>query len=629
MLSFFTDPYPDELLYSVFARYHFYSGNINLKDTLTELFGKNIATPSFEIGNYLNFLCNKLGGAYTPEGLIKNHSVFPFYAPFLPMERKNELLQDLIWSDGQGIYTKLGIVAGSICKTENIYYCLICLREDIQRFGESYIHREHQLQGVLVCSHHGCYLKKYPIKPWERSRIEYVRLEEELLNLSDICLYPENDFDRLLQVAKAAYYLLTHDFVSVGKKDILSRYKSLLYEKNLVTSNLRVRQDELHDLVVNHYGSKFLSLLESDIDRNDEYNWLKVATRDVARTVHPLRHILLILRLSGNMEDFFSEIWKVYHPFGAGPWPCLNSAAEHYRQDAIHQVIITADSKTRKPVGTFTCECGYRYSRTGPDQSEKDRYRKGRIKAFGHVWEKKLQELFTEGNLSYRKLAFHMGCDVKTVQKFETVFVKQVADKKAASVEVITNQRNQNLCESCIKRILQIKIEQPELSRTELRKLCKKEYGFLYKHDKENLFKILPKAKPVNGIKGYIDWQQRDREIFLQLEKVLKEMLNQEKLTRISRSSLGKKSRQISLMDKHLDKLPRCKDFISRFAETTQQFQIRRCKQVITNMQAEGVPLVEWKIWRKAGLRHEAYNLIKDKLDWNHICDERFEISQF
>src|SRR5665648_235618 len=123
-----------------------------------------------------------------------------------------------------------------------------------------------------------------------------------------------------------------------------------------------------------------------DSDKNDEYNWLKVATRNVARTVHPLRHILLILFLTNDMNDFFKGIRKAYNPFGKGPWPCLNKASDHYRQDVVSRLIVTADYKTREPVGTFKCECGYIYSRKGPDKSKNDRYYKGRVKAFGSIW---------------------------------------------------------------------------------------------------------------------------------------------------------------------------------------------------------------------------------------------------
>ncbi len=55
MLPFFTNPYPDELLYSAVARYHFYSGNIDCKDTLEELFGSRSVISSVGIGSYFSF----------------------------------------------------------------------------------------------------------------------------------------------------------------------------------------------------------------------------------------------------------------------------------------------------------------------------------------------------------------------------------------------------------------------------------------------------------------------------------------------------------------------------------------------------------------------------------------------
>lgn len=42
MLTFFPTPYPDEILYSTFARYHMRSANSSIKDTLDDLFGKRL-----------------------------------------------------------------------------------------------------------------------------------------------------------------------------------------------------------------------------------------------------------------------------------------------------------------------------------------------------------------------------------------------------------------------------------------------------------------------------------------------------------------------------------------------------------------------------------------------------------
>lgn len=614
MLSFFTDPYPNELMYSAFARYHFYSGNIDLKDTLIELFGKNSIVPSFEIGSHFKFLCNELGKNYNPDNLIQKHTLFSFYAPFLPHNRKKELLKDIVSLDSKSIYTKIGIIAGSICKKDGIHYCSVCASEDIEKFGEAYIHREHQLQGIMMCPHHGQLLKIYSIKRCEKSRIEYIRLDASLLDLSTIYLYQGKYDEALLKISNAAYYLLINDLSDISKADILLRYKNLLYEKNLATHKHRVKQDELHDMIVGHYGTELLKMLESELEKNDEYNWLRVATRGVARTVHPLRHILLILFLVGDMDTFFKGIRQAYNPFGKGPWPCLNRASEHYHQGTITRLEITADYKTRKPVGTFTCDCGYVYSRTGPDIDENDRYCRGRVKAFGDIWEDKINALLNEQSHSYHEMAIQLGCDIKTIHKFEA----RLLEKSAIGLD--NNQMNHNVPERFLTleyrdKLLCVIKDNPELSRTEIRGICQKEYTFLYRHNKEWLFTVLPTGRLQRGSRGDVDWDKRDHDVLSQLQKARIKLLNREKPIRISKTSLGKTIANAPLLEKCLNKLPCCADFIEKVSETKQQFQLRRCRVVVMKMQREGLPLLDWKIQREAGLRKKDYELIKDELN--------------
>ena len=114
MLPFFTNPYPNELLYSAIARYHFYSGNLDCKDTLEELFGSRCVIPSVEIG-YFSVLAEKLGSHYSVESLLSNHTIYPYYASFYRKHGKEEVLQDVL-QDGQALYTRLGMIAGSVCK---------------------------------------------------------------------------------------------------------------------------------------------------------------------------------------------------------------------------------------------------------------------------------------------------------------------------------------------------------------------------------------------------------------------------------------------------------------------------------------------------------------------------------
>ncbi|EJR31164.1 hypothetical protein III_05390 [Bacillus mycoides] len=76
------------------------------------------------------------------------------------------------------------MIAGSICRKSGIYYCAECTKSDVEQFGEPYIHREHQLQGIDYCPYHEVQLRKYPVET--TSRIEYIRFELKNMNLSSI-----------------------------------------------------------------------------------------------------------------------------------------------------------------------------------------------------------------------------------------------------------------------------------------------------------------------------------------------------------------------------------------------------------------------------------------------------------
>lgn len=55
----------------------------------------------------------------------------------------------------------MGIVAGGICKKNNIYYCPKCVEYEEGNQIEPYIHRLHQVEGVFICDKHKCKLKEY------------------------------------------------------------------------------------------------------------------------------------------------------------------------------------------------------------------------------------------------------------------------------------------------------------------------------------------------------------------------------------------------------------------------------------------------------------------------------------
>ncbi len=477
MLTFFTNPYPDELMYSAIARYHFYSGNLDCKDTLEEVFQSRSVIPSVEIGSHFAILAERLGSNYSVETILANHTIYPYYAIFLTKQRQQEILRDAA-SNGQALYTRLGMIAGSICKKNGLYYCAECTKFDVEQFGEPYIHREHQLQGIDYCPHHEVQLRKYPVDT--ASRIEYIRFELKNMNLSSI--YKADPFAKIsIHLSKQAYKLLQLPLHKFSREDIKLKYRASLFELNLITVSNRVRQKELYQTFKNKFLKGFLEKYESTLNIADEYNWLKVITRNTKRHVHPFRHLLILYFLEQDVDDFVNQ--KVNGgPFGMGPWPCLNKAATHYRESVIPNVKVTRDFKSTASIGTFSCSCGFVYARKGPDMSLEDQFRIGRVKAFGEVWNSKLKQLSKKG-LGTRAIARELGVDSKTVKKY------------LERHEVVSNQakiENKVLLEQYKNEMIEGIRNFPNLSRTALRERFKKQYMFLYRHDKEWLIKNLP-----------------------------------------------------------------------------------------------------------------------------------------
>ena len=610
MIHFFTDPYKDELIYSAISRYHFYNGNIDFKDTLEECFAKRTIISSLEIGSPIDVLVKNIGGNYTSEYLIKKHTIFPYYIPFLPTKRREETIKEIKYGDCSGIYHKIGIIAGGVCSREGIYYCPICAQNEIQIKGEAYIHREHQLQGIYLCAHHGKLLRKYKIIKTDVSRLEFIRFENELFDLGN---EPEDtkNYEKMIKLARDAYYLLENDLMSIDKKTILKKYKNLLWEKGLTTSSNRIKQREFYDEFINFYGLDFLKVMDSSIDNDDEYNWLRVITRDLKRTVHPVRHLLLINFLSGNIAEFFNSIKNNYNPFGKGPWPCLNKTSNHYRMDVVKDLKITDDYKTRLPIGTFSCACGFVYSRKGPDKLSDDKYKIGRIKKFGIVWENKLKAYLEERKYGLRELARLMNCDPKTILKFDFILgtnmfqnnSKYIKDKEPiAEIDKLSNYKN------CMLANIE---NNPAATRTQIRNMCKKEYIFIYRKDKEWLHNKLPiETKRVNK-KDIVDWKKRDNELLFIIKNKYGELMNNDEPIRVTKSGIGREVGALTTLEKNIDKLPNTEKYLNEIIETVEEFQIRRCKKIINNKLDKGESIKLWEIQRIAGIRSEAFEKIK------------------
>lgn len=151
------DPYPDELWYSMVARYHRHSGNLRQYTTGKELFGpssKNTypLNPVITDKRMVEYL-HRQGTDETLEEYAKNLTLDPFVLRFLPAKRKEEVFSAL---RGEQTVSNRPSLSALPDGKSYLRYCPECCKDDETKYGEMYWHRTHQIQTMSACPIHRC-----------------------------------------------------------------------------------------------------------------------------------------------------------------------------------------------------------------------------------------------------------------------------------------------------------------------------------------------------------------------------------------------------------------------------------------------------------------------------------------
>ena len=567
MLPFFPRLYEYELLYSWLARYHLRSCNVSPKVTMTDLFGSSDILAVPDLPTHLDSLYQRIKHFDVPEvkNWIKSHTFFNYYTVFGKEGVRREVFNAMTSGNRPGaIHMMTGMMASSISEPTHFRYCPYCVEKDIEKLGETYWHLLHQLPGVLVCLKHGELLRNSSKLFRGKNKHTYAAAAKENCN-SRVTppTYNGKTISHLKGIAADILNLSVGDY-SFSWSGIQSSYKYLLQKHGFATVNGTVHQRMLAEEFRWFYGDESLKALQSQVDPDNPACWLKAITRKHRKGFHPLRHLLFIHFFKESIDTFYQYADKTYQPFGKGPYPCLNTAADHYKQPVISDVNVTICTDTRKPVGTFSCSYGFTYSRRGPDQTLEDRYRIGTIKQLGLVWEDKLQKLIHGEKLSYYAAAKKLNVDIATVKKYANKVTK------AESPEIIDDSK---LLSEKQTQWLQLQNKNPNLAKTQLRKVDPALYTWLYRHARKWLDENSPQRKVFPTVNKRVDWNQRDNELVIEIQTAVKRLYTANKPVQVNISRIGKEIGKLALLERHLDKLPMTASYINKVTETRDRFQ--------------------------------------------------------
>lgn len=305
-------------------------------------------------------------------------------------------------------------------------------------------------------------------------------------------------------------------------------------------------------------------------------------------------HFLLV-----SPMEFLTKQVEKDHPFGKTPWICFNAASDHYEQAVITDCKVHWGTQGYL-VGTFTCTCGFVYSRRGPDEKEEERYKIGQIKSYGPLWEKELYRL--------RKVEQKTIKETAHILHVTPLTITRKLKKIEGNPQILTD--NQARIKTLIKyrsKWIQVTKDNLGLTNTGLRELAKKEYIWLYRHDRIWLDENSPchQKKSNGGI--HVSWEERDKTISIQTKNAVKELLlinSSERPIRLTRTSIGKKAGDYSKIMYGLEKMPLTKKILSESVETVEDFQIRRVKWAVKLLQEKSEIVTPNKIRKIASLQN-------------------------
>ena len=235
-------PYPDELLYSWVLRlakanclsvHHFF--NLYFGEEAT---GKGGKIP-VDIRKGFNSFYNSLNCEMSISELYLSLSTIQFELLSYPQKMQTKFINPIFRKE-----SKVNRISEYLMT--DFCMCKECMKEDEELFGETYIHRSHQLSGVCVCHKHHAPLFI------QKTNMKCVYEDETLEQIELI-----NDFEKECEYADYTHFLLKNNFQS-NSNDL----KAIIFNK------LEIQESKKKEIV-----NKINQILENETTYTKQSPW--------------------------------------------------------------------------------------------------------------------------------------------------------------------------------------------------------------------------------------------------------------------------------------------------------------------------------------------------------------------
>nr|WP_244874150.1 TnsD family Tn7-like transposition protein [Cupriavidus numazuensis] len=382
-------PYPDELLYSVIARYVSYLHPISRTALMKMLTGRSGLAVT-DLPRYLNHTSAATFDIWALSGteLAQQLTLFPFFSWPLSDSRKNKYLERMLSNESTSVHSGLKAIS-SVAHPVYLRICLECYAKEIREYGEAYWHRTHQLPGLLICPIHDTALHNTSAYYHNHSTYVWNDATDVKINITSISQeFTEIEFMQATAISKLLSGMLTGELqppnIPFGEY-----YLFRAFELGLSTSTNFFPLQRVSEVFFDFYSENLLTAMGISSSRsiNLEYIWQRLGT---ARQTHPLYHALLrfLFDTIEHRNSIASQNFDVlYH--------CINESCRNPDHGTAR--VISARRKASTVVMTAKCSCGFVFDFS--DVSSHDRFKPENpvIKIFSQSWINDIRSLRDEG----------------------------------------------------------------------------------------------------------------------------------------------------------------------------------------------------------------------------------------
>jgi hypothetical protein len=614
MIPNFPTPYPDELFHSVLARHSWLMRNPNNSDVFTEIYGH---VPN---GFYLDFpthlgamtLISSSAEVSEAATILKQNTMLPFYAPFLPEERVALVQQEMIGSGSRGLLIRAGIVGSGIARLPNLRFCPCCCAEERRMTGEAYWHRLPQLPGLHVCPSHNVFFVDSTI-PFARARGQRTLMAAEKAIPSATAPQSADasnaDHATLLRIAKSAACLTEQAIAGQDLEETQRQYLQLAMKLGYATATGCVNWTKLVQNLRKRYSCELLAqlycALPPDAPQNRDH-WISAILHKCKDVQAPIRHLLLMDFLGTSPAEFF-RLSPTGTIFGSGPWVCDNPLCPKTGQAVIGDMVLEQSAMHRTPMGITTCTvCGQKLGRMIVNGSLRVW-----VRDHGWAWREELERLWLNPAISIGEIGRRFAMASATVKAH--AHTMGLPPRRRATENGLQAKPPRKL-QRATRRAEQVPLkrdewrklrhENPTLSTTELIVRAGQCYSYLYRHDRKWLKDNSPRSRrrPPPPC-PQIDWNLRDQQLRGEVEQAVRELrLDNGEPQCITITAIGQKMGKLRMLQKNFSLMPSTRKEILASIESPADLGRRKVAWAARCIREEGGQLQREDLIRRANL---------------------------